>query len=514
MPGLTARSHAAGPPRGFSGASPGLLRDCLGQQRHEHPERDRRDGGAREIGGIEPRLLDQGSGDHERQRSAGALHGPDQAVGGVVPAGSSGDVGYDQRLHRAEQAGTDAVEALDRDQPVRVAPDEIEQGAHGQCGEADHEQGLAAPALGPAADDEPHRHHHPLRADDADGDDDGRPVRARLPDLLGDEGQQRRVGEMEKPYAGREDHERPAGQQGPPPGRGLLPLAAAAGPARVDGIARDGVECRGRDNGAGRDQEEHRAVREQPADEPDQHRDGDVPGPLQGGVAAEAAGDPVGWEQAERERRDSRAQHAPDGGQHAGGREHGPEVREERDEERGQRERDQGAEQDHALVAHRVDGGPDGRLHHDADDARHCADQPDRGIIPAAVHVEVDVEVGLDRPVHVDEQEVEEVQGPGDGWPSRSGRPLPLADVLLHAVRSPFSQPRAARHRTERSTQMPCSRSMSARPPSRASTVRRDLAGNAVTTAAMDGVPRRGRTQAVPVRRRSAPAAGSVGSSR
>ena len=109
-------------------------------------------------------------------------------------------------------------------------------------------------------------------------------------ELLADQRQQRRVGEMKQHHAEAENHQRPRGEQDAEPGGAFRfpPASMSPRPVIVNRGRRDRQDGNARQQGEDRDQQEHGALGKQRADRRRRQRDGDIAGMVEGRVAPHA----------------------------------------------------------------------------------------------------------------------------------------------------------------------------------------------------------------------------------
>ena len=187
----------------------------------------------------------------------------------------------------------DPVEQLHPDQPGAGVGEGVEHRTNRQNPETDQQYGLASPAVGVPPDQQRYRQHDHLRGDDAGRHHRRRPRLVRERELLADEREQRRVGEMEQHRAAGIKQQRPAGQQHFETGGlrlAVILLVAAARAVVVDGAGRDRQHRQSREHGKDRDQQEHRALRQSPADGACRRGDRNIAAMVECGVAAHAGG--------------------------------------------------------------------------------------------------------------------------------------------------------------------------------------------------------------------------------
>ena len=81
------------------------------------------------------------------ERGANSDEGPDKTLPEIEMPGAAREVGHDERYHYAEYRGGHAIEQLDDDQQLRISDRRKQNAANRQRGEADEQQGTAAPNL-------------------------------------------------------------------------------------------------------------------------------------------------------------------------------------------------------------------------------------------------------------------------------------------------------------------------------------------------------------------------------
>ena len=153
-------------------------------------------------------MIDDYAGGQGADRRADPHRGRDGALREIETAGAAHDVGDDQRRQRPIDARANPVEQLDSDQPEGVVRQRIERRADRQHGEGDEKDRPASPIVGVSPDENRDRQHHALRGDHAERHHRGRFFRELKRELLPDQRQERRVGEVEKNGAKSENHER------------------------------------------------------------------------------------------------------------------------------------------------------------------------------------------------------------------------------------------------------------------------------------------------------------------
>jgi hypothetical protein len=131
-------------------------------------------------------------------------------LGQVVAPGAAHDISDRQGRESAEDAGADAVEHLDADQPEAVIGESVEHCANGQDGEPGEKQRLASPRISNAPDQQRDRQHHQLRGDDACRHHGRRFFGIGGCQLLSHQWQQRCIGEMEQ-HDAQTKNDQPAG---------------------------------------------------------------------------------------------------------------------------------------------------------------------------------------------------------------------------------------------------------------------------------------------------------------
>jgi len=124
---------------------------------------------------------------------------------GIV-AGPAHDIGEDERQKRFEKAAADAIQHLNGQQPGRVVRPHAERAAQRNRGESEEQKRLAPEVIRPG-DEQRHQNRGELGDDDCGGGETGFPARIGQSELLDDERQHRRVGEMEQRRGARE-HEK------------------------------------------------------------------------------------------------------------------------------------------------------------------------------------------------------------------------------------------------------------------------------------------------------------------
>ncbi len=146
-------------------------------------------------------------------RRANPLRRGDRALGQIVTAGAAHDIGDDERRQRLVDSRADSVQQLHGDQPKSIVGKRIERRANRQDGEGDEEDRPPPPGVRSAPDENRDRQHDALRGDDAERHHRGRFFRKLEGELLPDQRQKRRIGEMEEERAERENDQRPGAEQ-------------------------------------------------------------------------------------------------------------------------------------------------------------------------------------------------------------------------------------------------------------------------------------------------------------
>ena len=233
-------------------------------------------------------MIDHLAGEQRTERSADSHRRRDRALRQIVPAAAAHDVGYDQRRQRPIDARTYPVEQLNADQPEGVVRQNIERRADRQHGEGDEENRPSSPGIRPAPDEDRDRQHHALGGDHAERHHRGRLFWELDRELLADQRQKRRIGEVEQHRAESENHQRTSLKQYAISGR--LSLRFAIGgkvsrPVVVDCIRWNGEHGR---RGQGREHRNHEkdgALRERVSDRACEERNRNIAAVVESRVA-------------------------------------------------------------------------------------------------------------------------------------------------------------------------------------------------------------------------------------
>ncbi len=187
----------------------------------------------------------------------------DHALRQVEAAGAGREVGdHQDRQHRDDRAGH-AVEQLDEDHDPGLADHREQERARSLGAEADEQQRLASPELGPIADPRRQDRDDDLRHDDQSGHEQRAERKLAQRQILADQRQHRSVGKLEQHHCAGEQQQIPVlAQIGDP-----LHLERAiahggiAGAHVVDLVRPDPIERDQRGNAQQRGDHEYRAHR-------------------------------------------------------------------------------------------------------------------------------------------------------------------------------------------------------------------------------------------------------------
>ena len=295
---------------------------CLGYGEGEIKQGDRGDHRQHEEAGVEARRLNHGAGNHVAQGRAQARRRGERPLHEAEAPGAARQVGDHQHADDSEDAGPDSVQELNRDQVRGIGTQRVKHAAHGQDQEADQEDRLSSPGLGKPAGRQGDRDHHEL------GRDDGRRHRAGSVGvgprgkLLPDQGQHRRVGEVEQDDRHGECHQATIGQELPDArDRASLALRASAfsgstiSPprARVESMSLPRIKVVAiapASAHAGRHDEDS-SVADRVSHQSGQRRGGDVAGMVECLVASHPSRQPLMAHQPQAHRGQRRAEHRP-----------------------------------------------------------------------------------------------------------------------------------------------------------------------------------------------------------
>src|SRR5271168_4765306 len=96
---------------------------------------------------LYPEVIDDHAGSRPAPLGANPLDCGNSALGQVAAPGAAHDVSDQEGREGAEDAGPDALEHLDADQPEAVIGAGVEHRANGQYGEPGEKQRLASPCV-------------------------------------------------------------------------------------------------------------------------------------------------------------------------------------------------------------------------------------------------------------------------------------------------------------------------------------------------------------------------------
>ena len=219
----------------------------FGHESEEGQEGYRRGGAKGEKRGGVAEMVDDDPGGQSADRSADSLSRCDGALGKVETACAAHDVSDHQRRKRLIDACPHAVEQLDANEPEGVVRQNIERRPDRQHGEGNEEDRPASPGVRVAADEDRDRQHDALRGDHAERHHRRRLLRELKRELLADQRQKRRIGEVEQHRAKGENHEWTRLKQNAISGRRALGFAIGSQiprPVLVDRIRWNGEHGR------------------------------------------------------------------------------------------------------------------------------------------------------------------------------------------------------------------------------------------------------------------------------
>ena len=372
-------------------------------------------------------MVDDQPGGEPAQRRADPLRGGDRPLRHIVAPGAAHQIGHDQRRDRPPDPGADPVEQLHADQPCAAVGKRVENRPHRQDAKPDQKDRLAPPAVGGTPDEKRDRQHNHLCGDNAGRHHRRRPFLVRECQLLPDQRQERRVGEMKQHRAAGIKQQRAAGQQHFETrwtGLAVILLFPAPRPDVVDRAGRDRQHGDRGEDGKERDEEKDCALRQCPADDPRGGGDRDVPAVIEGRVAAHATGQRRAQIEPQGQRRDCRAEHVADDRHQAVGNHHRPEIGRRIDRDRPGRQHRQRGDDQRPLGAGGVDQSADRDLHGEAEQPTPGRHQPDGRLAPILLGDEKDVEIGAERAAHIGQEEIQGVERGTSEWCSRRGHRL------------------------------------------------------------------------------------------
>jgi hypothetical protein len=302
---------------------------------------------------------------------------------------------------------------LDADKPERIVGERIKRRANGQHGESNQKDRLAPHGVCVAADKNRDRQHHALDGDHAERHHRRRLLRELKRQLLPDQRQQRRVGEVEQHGAEGENHERWRLEQDPVSGRRAFGLAIGgevSRPVMVDRLRRNGEHRRRRQGREDGNHQKDGALGKGVADRAGQESDDDVAAVVKGGVPTEPAGQLVFCDQAESEGRDRRSEGVAGDRQDAQRNRHWPESGSGEYDRRGRGHRRHRQEDDASLGAGDVDSGSNWGLKRDAEEAARGRHQPDIGLGPVLARDQEDVDERSEKVADIGGEEIDCVE--------------------------------------------------------------------------------------------------------
>ena len=274
-------------------------------------------------------MIDDQPGGESARRGANPLRGGDRPLRHIVAPGAAHQIGQDQRGYRAEDPGADPVEQLHPDQPHTAVRKGVKHGAHRQDAKSDQQDRLSPPAVRVPSDHQRDRQHDHLRGDDAGRHHRRRPLLMRKCQLLPDQRQQRRIGEVEQHRTAGVKEQRAASQQHPETRRMRLAITLLLAAPRlnvVDGAGRDRQHRETSEHRKERDEQKDRALRQRPADQTRRCGDRDIATMIERRVAAHPASQRRTRVEPQRQCRDRRAEHVANDRDQAVGDHHRPEY--------------------------------------------------------------------------------------------------------------------------------------------------------------------------------------------
>ena len=358
-------------------------------------------------------MIDSYASGQPADRRANSHRGRDGALREIESSGAAHHVRNHQGGERLIDTRANAVEQLHPDQPEGVIRQGIKRRTDRQDREGDEEDRPASPIVGVAPDENCNRQHDPLRGDHTEGHHRGRLLRELKGELLPDQRQERRVGEMEKKRAKGENHERTGLEENPVPrgpARRFTIGRKVSRPIMIDRFRRNREHCGRSQSGEDRNHEKDGALREQVADPAGKERNGDVAAVIVSRVAAEPPRQLVSRDEAEGQGRNGGSKSIARHREHAQGERHRPEVRGDEDDDRGNRHRGHRQDDDAALGARHVDRGADRGLEGYSEQSAGGCQKADIGLGPVLARNQKHIDERAEQIANVGGKEIDRVE--------------------------------------------------------------------------------------------------------